>query len=85
MACVAENLDGKYRTRSNYILSDSQAAIKAPGNQWTTSKLVWGSHQSLLQLAKHNRVQLIWLPGHQVIAGNKMADQISKGLDKQRP
>jgi hypothetical protein len=45
-----------------YILSDSQAAIKALGKHQITSKLVWDCHQSLIQLAKHNRVQLICVP-----------------------
>jgi ribonuclease HI len=29
-------------------------------------------------LAEHNRVQLIWVPGHENIAGNETADQLSK-------
>jgi hypothetical protein len=40
-------------------MSDSQAAIKELGKYQITSKLVWDCHQSLMQLAKHNRVQLI--------------------------
>jgi hypothetical protein len=54
-----------------YILSGSQAAIKALDKHQITSKLVWDCHQSLMQLAKHNRVQLIWVPGHEVIVGNE--------------
>jgi ribonuclease HI len=69
-ACINENIDGGYRNRNNYILSDSQAAIKALGKCQITSKLVWECHQSLIQLARHNRVQLIWVPGHEGIAGN---------------
>jgi hypothetical protein len=30
-ACAVENLDRNYKNRNIYILSDSQAAIKAPG------------------------------------------------------
>jgi hypothetical protein len=30
----------------------------------------WDCHQSLVKLAKHNRVQLIWMPGHESIEGN---------------
>jgi hypothetical protein len=65
--CTVENLDRNYRNRNIYILTDSQAAIKALGNHQINSKLVWDCHQSLIQLARHNRVQLIWVPGQRVL------------------
>jgi hypothetical protein len=37
-----------------YILSDSQAALKALGKHQIISKLVWDCHQTLTELAKHN-------------------------------
>jgi D-arabinose 5-phosphate isomerase GutQ len=43
-----------------------------------TSKLVWDCHQSLMQLARHNRLQLICVPGREDIVGNEMADQLAK-------
>jgi hypothetical protein len=46
-ACAAENLDRHYKNRNIYILSDSQAAIKALGKHQITSKLVWDCHQTL--------------------------------------
>jgi ribonuclease HI len=75
-ACAVEHLDRKYR--NIYILSDSQAAIKALDKYQIISKLVWDCHQSLVQLAKHNRVQLIWVSGHESIVGNETADQLAK-------
>jgi hypothetical protein len=66
-ACIDENLDRGYRNRNIYILSDSQAAIKALGKYQITSKLPWDSHQFLIQLASHHRVQLILMPGHESI------------------
>jgi hypothetical protein len=49
-ACAVGNLDGNYKKRNICILSDSQAAIKTLGKYQITSKLVWDSHQSLIQL-----------------------------------
>jgi ribonuclease HI len=40
--------------------------------------LVWDCHQSLIQLAEHNRVQLIWVPGHEGIDGNETANQLAR-------
>jgi hypothetical protein len=38
-ACAVKNLDRDCKNRNIYILSDSQAAIKALGQQQITSKL----------------------------------------------
>jgi hypothetical protein len=45
-ACAVENLDTDYKNRNIYILSDSQAEIKATDKYQTTSKLVWDCQQS---------------------------------------
>ena len=73
-----ENIEKGYKGRNIYILSDSQAAIKALNNFQINSKLFWDCHQSLMRLAEHNRVQLIWVPGHMGIDGNEMADQLAR-------
>jgi ribonuclease HI len=77
-ACIMENTEKGYKGMNIYLLSDSQAAIKAPNNFQINSKLVWDCHQSLVTLAEHNRVQLIWVPGYMGIDGNEMADQVAK-------
>jgi hypothetical protein len=66
------------KNRNIYILSDSQAAIKVIGKYQNTSKLVWECHQSFIQLAKHNRLYLIWVPGQEGIADNETADQLAR-------
>jgi hypothetical protein len=58
-ACAVENLDREYKKRNSYILSESHAAIKALGKYHSTSKLVSDCQQSLIQLARHDRVQLM--------------------------
>jgi hypothetical protein len=77
-ACAVENIDRDYKNRKIYILSDSQAAIKTLVKYKITSNLVWDCHQSLLQVARHKRVQLIWVPGHEVIAGKETADLLAR-------
>jgi hypothetical protein len=52
---MVEILDRNYRDRNIYILSHSQAAIKALNNYQITSKLAWDCHQSIMQQAKYNR------------------------------
>jgi ribonuclease HI len=72
------NLYTNYKNRNICILSDSQVAIKRLGNHQITSKLVWGCHQSLIQPAKHNKVQLKWVPGLEGIVGNETAYHFSR-------
>jgi hypothetical protein len=70
-ACIIENLERNYKERNIYILSDSQNAVKAVDYHEITSKLVWDCHQSLVQLARHKIVQLIWMLGHSNIVDTK--------------
>jgi hypothetical protein len=59
--CAVGNVDRGYKKRNIYMPLDSQAAIKSLDNYQITSKLVWDCHQPLVKLAKHNRVQLIYV------------------------
>jgi hypothetical protein len=77
-ACVKEKIDRNYRNRNINIISDSQAARKTLVKYQINSKLVWDCYQTLMELANHNRVQLVWVPGHEGIAGNETADQLPK-------
>jgi ribonuclease HI len=77
-ACVKENLEVNYRNMNIYILSDSQAALKALDKHQIYSDVVWDCYQTLMELSNHNRVQLVWVPGHESIAGNETADQLAK-------
>jgi hypothetical protein len=77
-ACADKNIGRCYRERNIYILSDSQAAIKSLDKCRINSKLVWNCRQSLVTLAEHNKVKLVWVPGHEGIKGNESADQLAK-------
>jgi hypothetical protein len=56
-----ENTEKGYTCRNICIFSDSQAAMKALDSFKINSKLVWDCHQSLVKLAVHNRLQLVWV------------------------
>jgi ribonuclease HI len=73
-ACIMENTEKSYIRRNIYILYDNQEAIKALSNFQINTKLVWDCYQSLMKLAVHTRIQLVWVPAHMGIDGNEMAD-----------
>jgi hypothetical protein len=74
-AFLTENTKKGYKGKKNYILSHSQAAIKALDSFQMNYKLVWNCHHSLVQLAGHNRIRLVCVPGHIETDGNEMARQ----------
>ena len=68
--CVMENPLKGYRGRNISIFSNSQAAIKALDSSQINSKFAWECHQSLVKLAEHKRIKLIWVPIHLEIDRN---------------
>jgi hypothetical protein len=76
--CAYENIKRGYHNRNIYILSYSQAAIKALDNCKIFSRLVWDSHQSLMTLAVCSKVYLMSVLGHRGIKDNEIADHLAK-------
>jgi len=72
-----ENIEKSYIGRNINILSYGQATIKAVESFQTNSKLIWNCHQSLVKLAEHNWIQLVWVPGCTEIDRNAPADELA--------
>jgi len=76
--CAQLNIDRMYKRRHIWIMSDSQAAIKALLSPEITSGLVKETLITLNELGRENIVTLIWIPGHTGIPGNEVADALAK-------
>jgi hypothetical protein len=70
-ACMIENVDGTIGIGTSTFLPESQSVIKTLE---ITPELARDYHHYLVQLAEHNRVQLLWVPGYE---GIEMKWQIS--------
>jgi len=55
-----ENIEKSFTGKNIYILSDGQEAIKNLESFQINYKLVWDCHQSLVKLADHNWIHLVW-------------------------
>jgi Ribonuclease HI len=75
---VSESITRGYNGRTIMICSDSQAALKVLESVTYKSKLVLECLGCLNELATHNSVQLVWVPGHDGILGNERAEELAK-------
>jgi len=60
------------------ILFDSQAAIKALSKAKITSKLVNEVRAALEKLGAVKKNTIRWVPGHNTIPGNELADDLAR-------
>lgn len=74
MAEVLQNIYKNIR-----FCTDSKAAINSLSSVYTTSRIVpqyqkslvdYGYYRYLIYWSKHFKLQLLWIPGHIVVAGN---------------
>ena len=78
LRCAYENIRRAYRNKRIIIFSDSQAALRALSGPKVISRLVEECQEALSALATLNEVTLAWVPGHQGILGNEMADKLAR-------
>jgi hypothetical protein len=69
-AYVMKNIEKYQADRNIYILYNSQTAIKALDNFHLNFKTIVECHQTLVILAEHNRIQLVWVLSHTGIDGH---------------
>jgi hypothetical protein len=72
-----ENIERGYTDRNIYFFF-RQAAIKALDSFQIYFNLVWDCLQSLVKLAEHNRIQMVWVPGHMGINGQEITDKLAR-------
>ncbi|XP_066904725.1 ribonuclease H-like [Halyomorpha halys] len=73
-----ENIKNNPKGKKIYIISDSQAALKAIMPYAIKSGLVWNFLERLKELARGNKLTWMWTPEHEGIEGNKMADTLAR-------
>jgi ribonuclease HI len=71
--CLRECMTGK----TIWICSESRVALLALSFPTVSSKLVLQCRNSLHGLSIHNRVQLLWVPGHCGIIGSEKTDDLA--------
>ena len=82
MGSIRDSIARGYNGRTITIFNDSQAALKALQSVTAKSKLVLECLGNLNELATHNSIQLVWVPGHEGILANERDDELArKGAD----
>ncbi|XP_065356399.1 uncharacterized protein LOC135950799 [Calliphora vicina] len=73
---ICSNVYLRRRLRDNiiFVMSDSQAALRALSSYEVRSGVVMDCLTSLNELGTHNELILCWVPGHEGHAGNERAD-----------
>ena len=60
------------------FFSDSQAALNALNRTFTSSRLVLDIADQLTSLGTAHNVELRWVPGHNGVEGNELADSLAR-------
>lgn len=78
LKCGYENLRHGFANRNIYVYSDSRAALLALSSNRVDSALVAECRNVLNAVARQNRVNLVWVPGHSDVPGNEEADRLAR-------
>ena len=81
--CALNILKKELKHKNIFILTDSQASLKAFSSNIINSKLVLNCVKLLKEVSNNNTITLTWVPGHSDIHGNEEADKLAKkGADE---
>ncbi|XP_057337661.1 uncharacterized protein LOC130675812 [Microplitis mediator] len=74
-----ELIDTREDNTSSTVYSDSMSCLSAIDNQFSTNPIIQNIQHMLQQLVSNNKtVNLMWIPAHQGIQGNELADHSAK-------